>query len=152
MHKKILSFSVVLTALTILLSSCSDNKKSPLPAIFTNSASLNFKGVEQTKMVATSKKDNSNNYIQTGTSGTTGVLFNITFSNKPTKDTTVNLSESGLKVTLTVLEGTTLWNASSGIINTTVRDGVTSSSFNSINFTKLGGENAQGTGSITTKD
>ncbi|WP_045465349.1 hypothetical protein [Sporocytophaga myxococcoides] len=152
MHKKIFSFSVVLTALTILLCSCSDNKENPLPAIFTNSATLNFKGVEQTKMIATSQKDNSNNYIQTGTSGNSGVLFNITFANKPTKDTTVNLSESGLKVTLIVREGNTIWNASTGIINTKVKDGVTTSSFNSIDFTKLGGEQAQGTGSITTKD
>jgi len=152
MHKKILSFSAVLAALTILLCSCSNSKENPLPAIFTNSASLNFKGVEQTKMVATSKKDNSNNYIQTATSGTTGTLFNITFANKPTKDTTVNLSESGLKVTLTVFEGTTIWNASTGIINTTVKDGVTTSSFNSIDFANLGGEHAQGTGSIKTKD
>ncbi|WP_028978300.1 hypothetical protein [Sporocytophaga myxococcoides] len=151
MHKKILSFSAVLAALTILLCSCADNKN-PLPAIFTNSASLNFKGVEQTKMVATSKKDNSNKYIQTGTSGTSGTLFNITFSNKPTKDTTVNLSESGLKVTLTVFEGTTVWNASSGIINTTVKEGVTTSTFNSIDFANLGGEHAQGTGSVSTKD
>ncbi len=151
MHKKILSFSAVLTTLTIVLFSCTDSKN-PIPAIFTNSASLNFKGVEQTKMIATSKKDNSNNYIQTGTSGTSGTLFNITFANKPTKDTTVNLSESGLKVTLTVLEGTTVWNASSGIINTTVKEGVTSSSFNSIDFANIGGEHAQGTGSITTKD
>jgi hypothetical protein len=152
MRKKIVSFSVILATLTIVLCSCSDNKDNPLPAVFTNSASFTFKGVEQTKMIATSKKDNSNNYIQTGTAGTSGLLFNITFSNKPGKDTIVDLSESGLKVTLTVLEGTTLWNASAGIITTTVKDGVTTSSFNSITFTKLGGDQAQGTGTISTKD